>query len=164
MKSRLVLTLGLGCAIAVAAVWAGFDSLFGARVPTVTVQELIAAAATTGPSAIGPAKPLQLVDVRSDAEIAVSVIPGAITRQEYEANPDRYAGARIVPYCTVGYRSRQYTEKLLKQGVDAANFDASIIGWVRAEQPLITLQGEPTRRVHTWSANFEVPAAYEQVY
>lgn len=46
-----------------------------------------------------------LVDVRSQAEQAVSVIPGAITAQQYEVGTDRYAGKTVVPYCTVGGRS-----------------------------------------------------------
>jgi hypothetical protein len=87
----------------------------------------------------------------------VSLIPGAITRSDYESNRARYAAQRIVPYCTVGYRSGKYTEKLRQQGVDAVNFEGSIMAWVEAGQPLVTPNGKDTRRVHTWSRQIKAP-------
>ncbi|MEE4108793.1 MAG: rhodanese-like domain-containing protein [Halieaceae bacterium] len=178
MLARISLIIALFCVLTGAAAWAQFSGLFSGGVPVIDVSELTAAlekpaTRDTRSEALGAVapqaaddsdKPLLPLDVRSEKEIAVSVIPGAITRAEYEADPGRYAAYRLVPYCTVGYRSRQYTETLLDRGVDAVNFEGSIIAWVEAGQPLETLDGERTNRVHTWSSSFTVPDRYEQVY
>ncbi|MEL7043785.1 MAG: rhodanese-like domain-containing protein [Pseudomonadota bacterium] len=162
MKRQYKLAAGAAlCVLAVALGGAQFRERFAGPVPTLSAQEISAARAVG--SGIPGNKPLLLVDVRSDREIAVSVIPGAISRAQYELAPELYADYRIVPYCTVGYRSARYTRKLLKAGRDAANFEGSILGWVDAGLPLQTLSGETTNRVHTWSRAFSVPDAYVQV-
>jgi len=162
MLKRISLLILVFCVVTGVVAWAQLGGLFAKDVPVVDVDTILEARQRDEQARSDA--PLQLVDVRSDAEISVSVIPGAITRAEYERDPERYADRRIVPYCTVGYRSRKYTAALLERGVDAANFDGSIIAWVEAGQPLVTLDGEATRRVHTWSKAFDVPPAYEQVY
>lgn len=136
------------------------------RVPTLDTDELLAGADASGAPRRSPndARPLQLVDVRADRESAVSMIPGAITAAAYERDPHAWAGQRIVPYCTVGFRSARYTRRLLRRGVDAVNFHGSIMGWVAAGGPLVTPQGEATRRVHTWSRRIRPPRGYQQVY
>jgi rhodanese-related sulfurtransferase len=145
--------------------WGQFSGLFSPNVPTIDVGEL-AAAMDSGKPAVDGAKGKKaylLVDVRDDNEIAVSMIPGAITKADYEENSERYAGYRIIPYCTVGYRSGKYTQTLIKQGSDAVNFEGSIMGWVEAGRPLVTPDGRDTRRVHTWSRKIAAPPGYEQV-
>lgn len=47
------------------------------------------------------ARNIVLVDVRSPAEIAVSMIPGAISISEFEASRDQYRSAEVITYCTV---------------------------------------------------------------
>lgn len=145
---------------------AQWEHLLDPDVPVIAVQDVASAvresAATEGDSG-NEWKPLLLVDVRSERETAVSIIPGAVTRDAYERDASKYAGFRIVPYCTVGVRSGRYARKLLEQGVDAVNFEGSIIAWVEAGLPLVTIDGEATRRVHTWSRSIRVPAGYEQV-
>jgi rhodanese-related sulfurtransferase len=165
VAASLTLALILSAGIASAQ----FAGLFGPDVPTIEVADITA---STGPSS-APAnakngssggKPLLLVDVRSAEEVAVSMIPGAISRDEYERNAQHYADYRIAPYCTVGARSEKYTRNLREKGVDAVNFKGSIIAWVEAGQPLVTPEGESTRRVHTWSRFIGVPEDYEQVF
>lgn len=178
MLARTTVVIAAFCVLTGVAAWAQLSGLFAGAIPTIGVAELTASLEAPGardtrkerlglpvqPASGDADKPLLPLDVRSDEEIAVSVIPGAITRSEYEADPGRYAGYRLVPYCTVGYRSRQYTETLLDKGKDAVNFEGSIIAWVEAGQPLETLEGDSTNRVHTWSSRFKVPEQYEQVY
>lgn len=106
-----------------------------------------------------------VVDVRSDEETAVSVIPGAITKAEYEAKANSdYRGKKVVVYCTVGGRSGAYAKQLAAKDVDVVNFKGSILAWVGAEQPLETLDRKPTKRVHTYSGRNRVPASYQAVY
>ena len=104
-----------------------------------------------------------VVDVRSQKEVQVSVIPGAITQEMFEKTRDDYRGRLVIPYCTVGGRSRAYAKQLARKGVRVKNYQGSILKWVANGLPLVTLQGEPTQRVHTYSDRYTVPAQYEQV-
>lgn len=104
-----------------------------------------------------------VVDVRSDAEVNVSVIPGAITKAQYEKNRSKYKGRTVVPYCTVGGRSGAYAKQLLRAGVKVKNYQGSILKWVDAGLPLITIDGKSTNRVHTYSDRYRIPAKYVQV-
>ena len=104
-----------------------------------------------------------LVDVRSDSETAVSVIPGAITLQQFEANKAQYRQRTIIPYCTVGGRSGSYAKQLLKDGYSVKNYKGSILEWIKHDLPLVTLTGESTRQVHTYDKRYRVPSGYEQV-
>ncbi len=104
-----------------------------------------------------------LVDARSEAENKVSVIPGAITKAAYEKNAKTYQGRTVIPYCLSGGRSKAYAKQLVGKGVKVKNYEGSILAWVDAELPLVTLEGKPTNRVHTVSDRHHVPAKYEQV-
>lgn len=103
-----------------------------------------------------------VVDVRSDEETAVSVIPGAITKQQFEDKAKEHAGKKVVVYCMVGGRSTLYSRELLAKGFDAVNFKGSMLAWTNAGKPLVTLDGEPTNRVHT-NGGKKAPAGYEAV-
>ena len=105
-----------------------------------------------------------LVDVRSEEESSVSLIPGAITKAQYERNQSRYEGRTVIAYCTSGYRSEKYTRELIKQGKKAVNFKGSILAWCRANLPVVAPNGSPTDRVHTYSRKNRIPAKYEAVW
>ncbi|MCO8125342.1 rhodanese-like domain-containing protein [Stieleria sp. TO1_6] len=107
-----------------------------------------------------PRSCFQLVDVRSHAEQAVSMIPGAITAEQYESAPQRHQAQTIVPYCTIGGRSYLYARRLVASGIDAKNYRDSVIGWCRHELPLVTPEGVPTRAVHPYWRVFTVPSSY----
>jgi rhodanese-related sulfurtransferase len=126
------------------------------RVPEVSVDELRSLRS-------GESGDLVLVDVRAADEYEVSVIPGAITKEQFEADEDRYRDRQVVAYCTVGGRSFMYARQLVKRGFNAANFKASILGWCEAELDLVTLDGTPTNRVHVYSPAFSVPDRYVAV-
>lgn len=104
-----------------------------------------------------------LVDVRSEAEISVSTIPNAITRNQFESSLDEYRSRTVVTYCTIGGRSLLYARQLSQRGIDARNFRAGIIGWCVSGLPLVSPQGDSTNQVHTHTSLFRVPPAYEQV-
>ncbi|KAA1258698.1 molybdopterin biosynthesis protein MoeB [Rubripirellula obstinata] len=104
-----------------------------------------------------------VVDVRSDKEINVSIIPGAISKAQYEKDSAKYQDKLVIPYCTVGGRSGAYARELAGKGVNVKNYKGSILKWVDAGLPLITPEGQPTNRVHTYSDRYRIPAKYEQV-
>lgn len=98
-----------------------------------------------------------LVDVREPREMEVSMIPGAIDASTFERDSDSYRGAIVVPYCTVGYRSGRYTEKLQEKGWDARNLEGSILAWTLAGLPLENAEG-PTKRVHVYGRTWDLAA------
>ena len=149
---------------------AQFGNFFGKKsaAPEISTEELLRLQAdqTTDETQAAEAKQpvpepsFVLVDVRSPKEQAVSILPGAITVQQLEANRAAYQGRTIVTYCTVGGRSGAYARKLIKQGLTAKNYKGSLLAWCNAKQPLVTLQGESTNRVHVYSSRYKVPDEY----
>ncbi len=111
-----------------------------------------------------PVADFVLVDVRTEAEVEVSVIPGAITAQQFEMDPERHKYKSVICYCTVGYRSELYARRLREQGIDAWNFKGSILEWCAAKYPLETLDHEPMTSLHTYSSDGHVPSKYESMW
>lgn len=98
-----------------------------------------------------------LVDVRTPAEQAVSMIPGAVTRDVFDANREAYAGRPVVAYCTIGARSGLYVKKLIDDGIDARNLRGSLLLWTFAGGAL-EHEGQPTTRVHTYGKKWAIVA------
>ena len=147
---------------------AQFPSLFwgGPKVETINTSQLYQLLAQQKPftTSNSNAEPnFVLVDVRSDKEIEVSVIPGAISKTQCEKDMQKHRGKLVVPYCTVGVRSGNYAKQLAKRNVKVVNYKGSILEWVDAGLPLVTLAGQPTNRVHTYSNKYRVSSKYEQV-
>lgn len=152
---------------------AQFGNLFGSspKVDAVSLEELKVKLQTqqqkeaeAGKNGIKkPQADFVLVDVRTDEEVNVSVIPGAITKAEYEKDRKQYDGRTVIAYCTIGGRSAKYASELAKSGVPVKNFKGSILEWVGAELPLVTLDGKETNRVHIYSDRYKIPAKYEAI-
>ncbi len=90
-----------------------------------------------------------LVDVRGPHERRVSMLPGAITREDFERNSARYRSWLVVPYCTIGVRSGHYTRTLRTQGFEARNLAGSALAWAHAGLSF-EADGKVTRRVHVY--------------
>lgn len=92
-------------------------------------------------------KRVVLVDVRTTAEQRVSMIPGAMTRPQFEEilgdlRPAVVAGTAVVaPYCTVGYRSGKYARELVrKHGLpleQVRNHRGILLHTHQSRQPLV---------------------------
>lgn len=107
---------------------------------------------------------LVLVDVRTPQEQRVSMIPGALTRQDFEADRDRYRDAAIVAYCTIGARSGEFAAELAKQGFRVRNLEGGILAWTHVAGPLNGPDG-PTRKVHVYGRRWNLAAdGYEAVW
>ena len=105
-----------------------------------------------------------LVDVRTPEERAISRIPGSITAEAFEADPARYNDVAVVAYCTIGYRSSEYAERLAAEGHEVANLRGSILAWAHARGPLVGPDG-PTRRLHVFGPAWDLaPGEYETVW
>lgn len=105
-----------------------------------------------------------VVDVRAKVESDVSVIPGAITKSEFEKNSLRHQGKVVIAYCTVGYRSGIYANKLTSKGWRAYNYKGSILDWCKHQLPLTTLDGKKTNRVHTYNSRYKASSGYIAIY
>ena len=138
-------------------------------VPEITADALMAEMLDAGTGN----KPYVLVDVRTADERAVSSIPGSVSSADYESNFDaKYRDERVVAYCTIGYRSGKYVEKLIEEkGVDAYNLRGSVLAWTHAGGELVDGggsgggSGAPTTRVHTFGKKWALArSGYDSVW
>lgn len=113
-----------------------------------------------------PSADFLLVDVRSEAEQAVSILPGAITAEEFEARMDEYrrSGRTLVAYCTIGARSSAYVRRMRQRGIDMINLEGSVLAWTHAGG-MLTAGNEPTKRLHVFGRRWNLAAdGYETVW
>lgn len=120
-----------------------------ADVPVTTARQLLSA------------NPMPLLlDVRSPAERAVSIIPGAVT--ELGTQPP---GTRVVVYCTIGLRSGIRARELRAQGLEAVNLRGGILSWLAEGGQLVDAAGQPTRAVHVYGRRWDaVPDDVDSVW
>jgi len=105
-----------------------------------------------------------LVDVREDHEIQVSIIPGALTQVQFEQQIERYRNYTVVVYCTIGYRSGHYVNRLLKKNIKAVNLAGGVLAWAHAGQRF-NKEGRASKQVHVYGKRWDLlPVDYEAVY
>lgn len=98
------------------------------------------------------------VDVREPGEQAVSTLPGALTKQDFDARKNTLRDRTIVTYCTIGFRSGLYARELQDQGFEVRNLAGSLLAWTHAEGPLVR-DGVPTRDVHVYGKRWDLAAS-----
>jgi len=124
-------------------------------IPEVTASHLRTILKTEG---------IVLVDVRTRREQEVSMLPGAITSEDFEARRTEFEGAKLVAYCTIGHRSGLLVKSLAAQGWDASNLVGSVLAWTHVGGDFECAQGR-TRRVHVFSPQTNLVAeGYEGVW
>ena len=97
--------------------------------------------------------PPRLLDVREPAEYEVSHL--ANSRQvEPGSDPTTLGLSKdqpIVTYCSVGYRSAEYAQKLRLAGfTNVRNLEGSIFAWANEGRPLVE-DGRPADQVHPYN-------------
>lgn len=161
MRVALVL-LGLGvlAALAVwmvrprAVAWSAIERDLATRYPDVPTTTTAALADRLG----GPDAPVVL-DARTEAEYAVSHLPGA-----RRVDPDADARALslaladvdrqrdVVVYCAVGVRSARVAQRLREVGFESvANLEGSIFRWAN-EGRAVVRDGQAVGEVHPYDA------------
>lgn len=98
---------------------------------------------------------LIFLDAREPEEYAVSHIAGSVPvgsdHFTLDSLPKLSKNARILVYCSVGYRSEKVTEQLAAAGyTHVSNLYGGIFEWVNQGHPVVDEQG-PTNRVHAFS-------------
>ncbi len=106
-----------------------------------------------------------LLDVREPKETRVSAIAGAITKEQFEQNPALYKDKKIIAYCTIGYRSSKFAERMNKQGYQISNMRGSLLLWSHAQGALVNSRGEATQQMHVYGRDWDLlPKAYQSTY
>jgi rhodanese-related sulfurtransferase len=100
-----------------------------------------------------------LLDTREREEYDISHIDGA-TFAGYNAfdkkiMQDIPKDAKIVVYCSIGYRSEKIGEKLQKMGYGQVyNLYGSIFEWVNQGNELVNENQEKTSKIHTYNKSW----------
>lgn len=104
------------------------------------------------------------VDTRSSEEMAVSMLPGAITKEDFLlADSTHYDDAVVIGYCTISYRSGLFAGDLAEQGRDISNLRGGMLAWV-LEGGRVYDQDGVTKRIHTYGSEWEYgPRGYETI-
>jgi rhodanese-related sulfurtransferase len=100
-----------------------------------------------------------VLDTRKAEEFQISHIPGAIFA-DYDSFSEKNLrdipkNAKVVVYCSVGYRSERIGEKLRKWGyANVQNLYGGIFEWVNQGLPILDAEGKPTSKVHTYNEDW----------
>lgn len=101
-------------------------------------------------------KNIVLLDTRERKEYEISHIPGAIWVGYDNFKMKRLKGipkdARVVTYCSVGYRSERIGERLQKAGYqNVSNLKGSIFKWINEGNVVVDQNKKPTESVHGYN-------------
>lgn len=101
------------------------------------------------------------LDSREKKEYDVSHIKNAIWVGYEDFNLSRVADipkdAKIIVYCSVGYRSEKITEKLTEAGYNnVSNLYGGVFEWVNEEKPVVDTAGNTTNQVHAYSKKWGI--------
>ena len=104
------------------------------------------------------------VDTRKPAEMAVSMLPGAVTEREFLSHPEQYQNKTIVGYCTISYRSGKFADNVAKQGISLVNLRGGILGWTLEGGRVYDQSGKQVKRIHVYGDKWDyAPDGYETV-
>ncbi|MGA9538203.1 MAG: rhodanese-like domain-containing protein [Desulfobacterales bacterium] len=104
------------------------------------------------------------VDTRKPAEMKVSMLPHAITRNEFLNHPEKYAGKTVVGYCTVSYRSGVFAREMDEKGFSVRNLEGGILAWTLEGGKVYDENGKETNRIHVYGKKWNyAPAGYKAV-
>jgi sodium/bile acid cotransporter 7 len=121
---------------------------------------------------ISPERAMQLwrqgravfLDTRKPEETAVSMLPGAITEQQFLTKPQQYSDKTVIGYCTISYRSGLFARDMAQKGIRIVNLQGGILAWIHAGGPVYDAQGRITQRVHVYGNRWDLaPERYETI-
>lgn len=102
---------------------------------------------------------LLIVDVRDLEEVAVSMIPGAISGREFESQIHQYSGYELIFYCTIGWRSGDWANKYQALGWVTHNYIGGVLDWSHQGMSFVNQEGMVTDTVHVYSPSWNYLAA-----
>ena len=103
------------------------------------------------------------VDTRKPAEMAVSMLPGAVSREAFLKDPSRQQGRQVVAYCTISYRSGKFAMEMADRGIKITNLRGGLLAWVLEGGKVYDAEGE-TKRINVYGKEWDYPPnGYESV-
>ena len=108
---------------------------------------------------IGNKEELYILDAREPEEFNISHIPGAryIGYDDFELSSlsELNKDAKLIVYCSIGYRSEKIGEQIRKAGYENVfNLYGSIFEWANLGYPLTDLNERPTKVIHTYNSKW----------
>ena len=105
------------------------------------------------------------VDVRTPEEQGISMIPGAVTEEQFLSNLERYTDKIIIGYCTISYRSGKLAQELKeKKGVTMYNLRGGLLAWLHDGGKIVDPKGE-TKRIHVYGRKWNLaPSSFETLW
>ena len=99
---------------------------------------------------------IHLLDTREPSEYSISFIKGAIQvgydKFDIKSTNSFDKNATIIVYCTIGTRSEEIGEKLIKDGFkNVYNLYGGLIYWKNQGYPIIDSKGVATKNIHVYS-------------
>lgn len=121
------------------------SSTISFSVPTIGVEELK-----------NTTEEVYILDAREKKEYEVSHIPNAqyigYNKIDKSLLKEIPKDAKVVLYCSIGYRSEKIGEKFRKKGfTNVHNLYGSIFEWVNQGNPVVDKDGQPTSKVHCYN-------------
>ena len=98
------------------------------------------------------------VDTRTPEEMAVSMLPGAVSKAAFLADQAAYHDYLVIGYCTISYRSGKFAEDMAAKGVKMSNLAGGLLAWVLEGGKVYDTGGE-SRRIHVYGKKWNYPAA-----
>lgn len=103
------------------------------------------------------------IDTRTPEEMAVSMLPGAVSKPEYLENPERFGDRTPVAYCTISYRSGIFAKEMAGEGRKILNLRGGMLAWTLEGGPVFK-DGAETRRMHVYGKKWDLaPSDFETV-
>ncbi len=104
------------------------------------------------------------VDTRKPEEMAVSMLPGAVSEKDFLDHPERYETRTVIGYCTISYRSGKFASKIAEQGITVINLQGGILAWTLEGGKVYDRNGKEVKRVHVYGDRWDyAPSGYESV-
>lgn len=104
------------------------------------------------------------VDTRKPAEMAVSMLPGALSEQDFLSRSGDYRDRTVVGYCTISYRSGKFAAKMAERGVAVINLRGGILAWTLEGGKVYDQNGREVKRIHVYGNRWDyAPSGYETV-
>ena len=104
------------------------------------------------------------VDTRRPEEIAVSMLPGAVSKQDFLSRHDQFKDKIVVGYCTISYRSGVFAREMAEQGIRVVNLQGGILAWILEGGVVYDQSGKAVKRVHVYADRWDYASAgYESI-
>lgn len=105
-----------------------------------------------------------LVDVRNSNERLISILPNAISKDDFLAKFNEFKEQRIIAYDTIGQRSIPWVNELKQQGLKAFSLRGGVLAWAHHGGDFVDITNQKTKRVHVFSEAWDMlPNGFEAI-